>query len=61
VVRLAEVDDAAQHRRALVARLLDVAERGAAVEGGLAHAEQVEVGAVEDEDRRLGHVGQGPL
>lgn len=55
VIRLAEVDGEAQQSGPLVAGFLDIAQGFAAIESRLAHAEQVEVGAVEDKDRRLGH------
>ena len=54
VVRLPELDREAVRGRGLAAELLDVLERGAAVDLRLARAEQVEVRAVEHVDG-LGH------
>ena len=52
VIGLAEVDLEAECRGARRAALLDVAERVMAVDRGVADPEQVQVGAVQDEDRR---------
>jgi hypothetical protein len=49
VVALAEVQLQPVRGAGFFAQLLDVGQRGRAVHGGLARAEQVEVGAVEDE------------
>ena len=51
VVGLAEVDLEPERLAGLPAVLLDVVERLAAIDPGLALAEHIEVGTVEDEDR----------
>jgi len=52
VIGLAEVDLEVECCGAGRAALLDVAERVMAVDRGVADPEQVQVGAVQDEDRR---------
>ena len=57
MVRLADVDGDAQFLRAAGQAGGDVVERVMAVDLGLAAAEQVEVGAVQDKDSR-GHCAE---
>ena len=51
---MAKVDGEAQSGGALQTQFLDVGEGLAPVGFGLAHAEEIEVGSVEDQDRRIG-------
>src|SRR3546814_9171328 len=57
VVRLPHVDRAIERARAILELPGDIVERIVAVDLGLAQAQQIEVGAVQDEDR----VGHGSL
>src|SRR5579875_233341 len=57
LIRLPEIDRETEHRAALHARLLDIGERVAAIGFGLAHAEEVEIRTVKNQNRRAGHRG----